>query len=284
MSAAGIPAPLRRSEGRIAAFAYPESAARALGRAAERADWLRRPAGRVVEPAGIDRDAAAATVDEALAAAPDAWLGPEAIRRVLAAYGVRLVPERVAGTVDDAVRAASDLGFPVVVKTAEPGVHKTEIAGVALDLADADAVRDAATRIGPPVIVQPMLAGNAELLAGLVQDPVFGPLVAFGPGGRLAELMGEAQFAIAPLTDVDARELVAGGNAARLVEGFRGAPPSDGSALADLLLRLSRLGEDLPEIVELDLNPVLALDEGYVALDARARVCRADAVAPAKTW
>jgi acetyl coenzyme A synthetase (ADP forming)-like protein len=284
MSAAGIPAPLSRAEGRIAAFAYPESAARALGRAAERADWLRRPAGRVVQLQGIDHDSAAAVIAEAIAEAADAWLGPEAIRLVLGAYGIHLVPERVATTAGDAVRAATELGFPAVVKTAQPGVHKTEIGGVALDLPDVDAVREAAARIGPPVIVQPMLSGNAEVLAGLVQDPVFGPLVAFGPGGRLAELMGEAQFAIAPLTDIDADELVAGGKAARLVRGFRGARPSDAAALADLLLRLSRLGEDLPEIAELDLNPVLALDEGYVVLDARARVCRADPVAPAKTW
>jgi acyl-CoA synthetase (NDP forming) len=129
-----------------------------------------------------------------------------------------------------------------------------------------------------------MVYGGAELLAGLVQDPVFGPLVAFGPGGSLAELIGEAGFAVAPLTDADARELVLGGKAGRLVRGFRGAPPRDVGALTDLLHRLARLGEDLPEVAELDLNPVMALPEGYVAVDARLRVARPAAVAPPKTW
>ncbi len=120
--------------------------------------------------------------------------------------------------------------------------------------------------------MQPFVRGGAELLAGAVQDPVFGPLVAFGPGGVFAELIGEAQFRLAPLTDVDAQELVRSGKAGRLVAGFRGAPPADESALVDLLLRLSLLAEELPEVAELDLNPVLALPDRCVAVDARIRV------------
>jgi acyl-CoA synthetase (NDP forming) len=134
------------------------------------------------------------------------------------------------------------------------------------------------------VLVQPMLRGGAELLAGVVQDPVFGPLVAFGPGGVLAELIGEAQFRLAPLTDVDADELVRGGKAGRLVAGFRGSPPADAEALADLLHRLARLGEDLPEVAELDLNPVVAGPEGPVAVDARVRVAAVAPRARAKSW
>src|SRR6476661_3791212 len=98
------------------------------------------------------------------------------------------------------------------------------------------------------VIVQPYLTGRIELLAGIVQDPVFGPLVAFGPGGAFAELIGEATFRLAPLTDLDADELVHAGKAGRLVAGFRGAPAADARAIADLLLRLGRLAEDLPEV------------------------------------
>ena len=108
-------------------------------------------------------------------------------------------------------QAAGELGFPAVVKSAAAGAHKTETGGVALDLEDEAAVRAAAERIGFPVIVQPMLRGGTELLAGLVQDPVFGPLVAFGPGGVFAELIGEASLRIAPLTDIDADELVTSG-------------------------------------------------------------------------
>src|SRR6185369_528937 len=160
---------------------------------------------------------------------------------------------------------ARELGYPVVLKTALPGAHKTEQGGVVLDLGTDDAVRAAAERIGGPLLVQPFVRGGAELLAGALQDPVFGPLVAFGPGGVLAELIGEAQFRLAPLTDLDARELVRGGKAGRLVAGFRGAPPADEDALVDLLFRLARLAEDVPEVAELDLNPVLALSDRCIA-------------------
>jgi acyl-CoA synthetase (NDP forming) len=124
---------------------------------------------------------------------------------------------------------------------------------------------------------------GAELFAGLVQDPVFGPLVAFGPGGVLAELIGEASFRIAPLTDVDARELIQDGKAGRLVRGFR-RPAADSGALADLLLRLSRLAEDLPEVAELDLNPVIALPDRCAIVDARIRVDRRKRSRALKSW
>jgi acyl-CoA synthetase (NDP forming) len=129
-----------------------------------------------------------------------------------------------------------------------------------------------------------MIPSGAELLAGVVQDPIFGPLVAFGPGGVFAELIGQAQFRIVPLTDTDAQELVTGGKAGRLVAGFRGAPAANVSALTDLVHRLARLSEDHPAIAELDLNPVLALPDRCVAVDARVRVRRAAATARAKSW
>jgi acyl-CoA synthetase (NDP forming) len=155
---------------------------------------------------------------------------------------------------------------------------------VALDLRDAAAVRAAASRIGTPVLVQPFLTGGVELLAGLVQDPTFGPLVAFGAGGTLAELVGETSYALAPLTDVDASELVHGGKAGRLVAGYRGAAPADAAALTELLLRLGRLAADVPEIAELDLNPVLALADGCVAVDARIRVAPPRPATATKRW
>ena len=135
-----------------------------------------------------------------------------------------------------------------------------------------------------PVLVQPFLGGRVELLAGIVQDPMFGPLVAFGPGGALAELIGEASFRLAPLTDLDADELVREGKAGRLVAGFRGAAPADAAALVDLVLRLGRLAEDLPQVAELDLNPVLAGATGCVAVDARVRVRARPAERRVKGW
>jgi acetyl coenzyme A synthetase (ADP forming)-like protein len=281
LSAKGAPASLQ-SVAQVPAFAYPEAAAKALARAVERGEWLRQPAGTAPE-LECDRDTGRTVVVEAVAA-DGGWLDPEQTRRLLEAYGVPLVPERVAATKAAAVEAAKELGFPVVLKTAAPGAHKTEQGGVALDLSDEEAVLEAAERIGPPFLVQPFVCGGAELLAGALQDPVFGPLVAFGPGGVLAELIGEAQFGLAPLTDVDAGELVESGKAGRLVAGFRGAPPADQAALVDLLLRLSQLAEDLPEVAELDLNPVLALTDRCLAIDARVRVAEYDHAHRTKSW
>jgi acyl-CoA synthetase (NDP forming) len=113
---------------------------------------------------------------------------------------------------------------------------------------------------------------------------MFGPLVAFGPGGALAELIGEAGFRLAPLTDLDAEELVHSGKAGRLVAGFRGAAPADAAALVDLVLRLGRLAEDFPEVAELDLNPVLAGPDGCVAVDARVRIQVPDQARRLKGW
>ncbi|HEX6699772.1 MAG TPA: acetate--CoA ligase family protein [Gaiellaceae bacterium] len=284
ISAEGMPAALREEGAAVAAFSYPESAARALGVAADRADWLRRPVGSVPELDGIDTAAASAVLAEALSGADDAWLSPDSARALFESYGLPLVPERVAASADEAVAAARELGFPVVVKTAAAGAHKTETVGVALDLADEAAVRDAVARIEPPVLVQPFVRGGAELLAGVVQDPVFGPLVAFGPGGVMAELIGDAGFRIAPLTDVDAEELVLGGKAGRIVRGYRGTPPADVAALVDLVYRLARLAEDHPEVAELDLNPVMALPEGCFAVDARVRARARARERPLKTW
>ena len=284
MSAAGVPPAFRQGESHVAAFTYPESAARALGRAAGRADWLHRPHGAIPTLEGVDRHAASRVVEGALQRGEDLWLDPTEARELLQAYGIPLVDERVADDSTAAVAAARQLGYPVVVKSAEPGAHKTDTGGVALDLADEDAVRQAAESIGAPVLVQPMVRGGAELLIGVVQDPVFGPLVAVGPGGVLAELIGEAAFRIAPLTDQDAEELVMSGKTGRLVRGFRGAPAADAGAVIELVHRLGRLGEEVPAVFELDLNPVIAQPDGCVAVDARIRVRHPERVVRAKTW
>ena len=280
----GTPQSLREAGSPAAAFAYPESAARALGLAADRAEWLRRPSGTVPALDDVDSVKARRLVETTLASSADSWLDARAIRELLTAYGVPLVPEQVVANGDEAVAAARDLGRPVVLKTAIAGAHKTESGGVALNLETEDEIRIAAQRIGGPLLVQPMLSGGIELLAGVVQDPVFGPLVAFGPGGMLAELIGGADFRIAPLTDLDAEELVQGGKAGPLVRGYRGAAPADAAALVSLLQRLSQLAVDVPELAELDLNPVIATAAGCVAVDARVRLrSRSDNRSP-KSW
>jgi acyl-CoA synthetase (NDP forming) len=284
ISREGTPAAMRTSASSVASFAYPESAARALGLAVTRAEWLRRPAGTVPPPPKVDAAAARRIVDAVLEERSEAWLDAEATRGLLEAYGVPVVPEQVARTVEEAIEAGDELGLPVVLKTAAAGAHKTERGGIALDLRDTEQVRAAAERIGTPVLVQPMIMGGAELLAGIVQDPVFGPLVAFGPGGVFAELIGAAAFRIAPLTDVDANELVRDGKAGQLVAGYRGTSAADAPVLVDLVHRLSLLAVDLPEVAELDLNPVIALPDRCVAVDARVRVAPRATRPALKSW
>ena len=121
-------------------------------------------------------------------------------------------------------------------------------------------------------------------MAGIVQDPVFGPLVAFGPGGVFAELIGEATPPDRPLTDIDAEELVTAGKAGRLVAGFRAPSRPDPAALVDLVLRLAALGDDLPAVAELDLNPVLGFPDRAVAVDARVRIRRPQEQRREKSW
>ncbi len=136
ISEGGMPRERLEDPRRVSAFAEPDAAARALGLAAARAEWLRRPAGVIPPIAGIAREHAESVISRAHSTSPDIWLTPEDARSVLEAYGIPLVPERVVGSLEEAVAAAPDLGFPVAVKTAVPGVHKTETGGVALGLSD----------------------------------------------------------------------------------------------------------------------------------------------------
>ena len=268
---------------RVTTFPSPEAAAGALGTAARRAAWLRRPQGITPKLPGIDRAGAQETVESALADAEETWLAAHEAERLLEAYGIPLARGIVARTPSEAAEAASTIGGPVAVKSAIAGAHKSETGGVVLDLREPDAVRTAAARIGGDVLVQPMLEGE-ELIAGIVQDASFGPLVAFGIGGVMAELLGATSIAIAPLTDIDAAELLTAGPVGRMVRGFRGRPPLDAAALIDLLHRLSALAVDLPEIVELDLNPVLAASTGCVAVDQRIHIRRSRPERPLKSW
>jgi acetate---CoA ligase (ADP-forming) len=282
LSADGTPEVLRRAGSPVATFPYPESAARALGFAVRRSEWLQHPAVSAVDPdpALYDRAAARALVEQA----EEGWLDPEQTRRLLSFYDIPVTEQRLVRSVDEAVAAACELGLPVAVKAGESGAHKTETGGVELDLDTESAVRAAAERIGAPLLVQRMVRGHVELLAGVVQDPVFGPLVAFAPGGVFAELIGGASFAIAPLVGTDAEDLVTAGKAGRLIAGYRGAEPADAAALAAVLRSLSALALDNPEVAELDLNPVIASADGCVAVDARVNIRHAPRPLRLKTW
>jgi acetyl coenzyme A synthetase (ADP forming)-like protein len=271
---------------RIPCYAFPESAARALSQAAAYAEWRGRPEGVVPDFDDLDLASARTICRRSLEKHGAGWLSAADARSVLGAVRLPVAPGGVAGTADEAVALARSVGFPVAVKLADRRViHKTEVGGVRLALADADAVRRAfadvrarAALAGDPppgdgVVVQPMLNG-VELMAGVTEDRRFGPLVAFGLGGVHVEVLADVCFRVTPLTDRDAAEMVRSVRGFRLLEGYRGHPAADVAAVEELLLRLARLAEELPEIDELDLNPIFAMPpgQGCRVADVRVRV------------
>jgi len=209
---------------------------------------------------------------ERLAAGP---LGEREGLELLAEFGVPAVACREAGNRDEAAAAAARLGYPVALKTAEPGVaHKSELAGVRLDLADADALADAyedlSARLGPRVLVAEMVRGPAvEMILGLVRDPAFGPVVLLGSGGVHAEVLKDVVFALPPFDAETARRLIDRLRLRPLLDGVRGAPPADLDAFCRAAAKFSALAAALGDRLEtLDVNPVLVRPEGCVAVDA----------------
>jgi acetyl coenzyme A synthetase (ADP forming)-like protein len=287
----GVPAGLRGDDDRrtVPSFAFPEAAAQALGHAADLADWRRRPAGAVPDLAGVDIPRARALVDRVLAEHPGGrWLDADTAAELLGSFAIPMVRSRIVADVGGAQSAADELGYPVALKAAAPElVHKSDVGGVALGLGDADAVRDAfdtmTARLGDRMggaLVQTMSTPGIETIVGCTHDPLFGPLVLFGLGGVTAELLGDRALRIVPLTDEDARELVRSLRGSPLFFGYRGRPAVDVDALEDLLLRVGCLADELPEVAEMDLNPVIVGERGAVAVDVKIRIEPAAAPLP----
>jgi acyl-CoA synthetase (NDP forming)/GNAT superfamily N-acetyltransferase len=270
--------------GTVPSYAEPQAAARALSHAARRAAWLARPAGTVPDLDGVDTARAHDVVAAFLAAHPDGgWLDPRTCADLLSCYGIPQSPWAWAETEDAAVLAAERLRGPdgrVVMKAHWPGlVHKSEQRAVHLDLQGDSQVRaafrDFETRFHgllTGVVVQPLAARGTELFAGVVQDEVFGPLVLFGLGGTATEVLGDHAARLAPLTDHDVHDLITAPRCAPLLFGARGSGPVDLEGLERLLLGLSRVAADLPQLAEADFNPVLATPAGVSVLDARVRL------------
>jgi acyl-CoA synthetase (NDP forming)/GNAT superfamily N-acetyltransferase len=270
--------------GAVPAYAYPEGAVRAIGHAADYQAWRVTQRGRVPDLEATDPDEARSVVMGFIASSPGGgWLPEEGCARLLAAYRIPLIASRLVTGSEEAVQVAAELGGPVVVKGDIAGiVHKTDVGAVKLGLYTpaevAEAYRQLADQFGERlqrVIVQPMLAGGVETLVGVVQEPVFGPLVVFGLGGVATEVLGDHVARLSPLTDTDAEDMITGVRAAPLLTGHRGSPAVDAAGLADVLLRVSRLADDVPELAELDLNPVIARPDGVWVVDVRARLAPA---------
>jgi acetyl coenzyme A synthetase (ADP forming)-like protein len=277
--------------GDIPMFEFPESAARALGRAARLGVWRARPPGRFPGFDDVDPTTARRVVAEGVARTDTGavWLDGADCTAVLDAYGIPSVAAQRARTRSEAVAAAEMLGFPVALKVGSPDVvHKTNVGGVALELGDADAVRvaydDMYERLGDDmqgVLVQRMAPPGLEVIVGITQDALFGPLLLFGAGGVTAELLVDRALRILPLSTEDAADLVRSLRTSPLLFGYRGAPSLDVHALEDLVLRVARLAEDVPEITEMDLNPVVVHEQGLVVVDAKLRVAPAPRLVPA---
>jgi len=266
---------------RVPVYPLPEDAVRALGRAAHYAQWRRRPIGARPDLSDVDSVRAHMVVADALAGKREGgWQPPAVAQALLDAYGVPTVAARVATDIGQAVSFATELGYPVAVKAADPNVvHKSDIGAVWLNLGGPEAVRRAYIAIAavlgvstPDVVVQRMAPPGVELVAGLVHDPQFGSLVMAGLGGVQTDLLGDRSFRLLPLTTADARDMWCSLRSAPLLTGYRGSEPADTAAVEDLLLRIGRLAEEVPEVAELDLNPVLAGPNGAVTVDVKLRL------------
>jgi len=279
-----LPRGLDTSQDRIPAYAYPESAVRALAHAVHYREWRDSRLGQVPELANVDATRSRALIAAELTADPDGgWLTEADASTLLASYGIAMVTSKTATSLEQVRSAAAELGGHVVLKAEVPGlVHKTDAGAVKLDLRTEGEIADAYAELTAAfgarltrILVEPMLADGVETIVGVVQEPVFGPLVVFGLGGVATEVLDDRTARLAPLTDTDATEMILGVRAAPLLLGHRGSPPVDTAALADLLLRVSLLADDLPEVAELDLNPVIARPDGAHVVDVRIRIAPA---------
>ena len=269
----------------VPSYSMPEDGIRALRSVTTYAQWRAKDRGVPVSPVGIDRARADALLDGWLEASPEGRaLTREETRELLGTYGIRPWPAIEVSDVEEAVAAADELTYPVILKSTSPIVrHQPGLVGVRADLGDADAVRDAhaslTERLGPlradRFVVQRMAVPGVSCVLKATEDPLFGPVVSFSVAGPPTELLGDIAHRIPPLTDVDVADLINGVRAAPLLSGHRGAAPVHRAALADLIARLSVLTDDLPELASIELNPVNAWTGGVDVLGAEVVISHA---------
>ncbi len=203
-------------------------------------------------------------------------------KKILQAYDIPTTVEELALNSDDATRAASKIGFPVVLKIASPDItHKSDVGGVKLNLKNADEVKQAYNEIlnnakkNKPeaiilgVLVQKMSIQGREVIIGLTKDPQFGPVIMFGLGGIFVEVLKDVSFRLPPITREEALNMITEVKGYPILKGIRGDPPADVDALSDILEKISRMALEIPEISEMDLNPIFVFDKGALAVDAR---------------
>ena len=277
----------------VPAFIFPESAARALAALCRYQEWLGRPA-IPITPLPVDHDRAAAVIARARGAGRLHLEQSEALE-LFESYGIPTAAARIARSAEEAAAVASELRFPIVMKVVSPDIdHKSDVGGVTLGIDDADAARGAyedmmrdVGRRAPNarldgVLVQRMIRGGLETIVGVSRDRLFGPLVMFGLGGIYVEALRDVVFRVAPISPLDARDMLDGIRGTPILAGMRGRAGVNRDALVDVLRRVSQLAIDFPDIEELDLNPLLAFESRVVAVDARVRLADVSVSAPSR--
>ena len=265
-------------------YETPEDAVRALASVTRYAQWRATPGGRAVSPSGLDVRGARALVAQTLAGESTAVLDEDTLRQLLACYGIEVWQQPMVHSPDDAVAAASELGWPVALKATAPHLrHRRELGGVYLDLAGQQELRAAYAALRDrhgsdtgPLVVQRMAPVGVATRIAAIQDPLIGPVVSFGLGGAATDLLDDRAHGVPPLSDRDLAALVRGVRAAPLLLGHRGGPAADLPALEDLIARIGRLVDDVPEVASVVLNPVVAGAVGAAVLAARGRLARPD--------
>jgi acetyl coenzyme A synthetase (ADP forming)-like protein len=286
MSARGVP-PLICDEprGRIPLYSFPENAAAALSAAYRYASWRKRPRGSMVTLAAGARGEIRAIIDRARAAGRESvWLEPADVARVLAAAGIEYAASEET-SLERAPEVADRLGYPLVAKVQAEGiVHKSDVGGVALGLGSREETAHAVATLSERmktagvdlkrILLQREIRGGIEAFLGVTVDPVFGPMLVCGLGGVLVEAIKDTAFRLPPVSDIDAAEALDRLRAGVLLDGYRGAPAGDRQALIAVMQKVSALVEVIPELLDLDLNPIKVLEpgKGAIVVDGRIRI------------
>jgi len=267
----------------IPTYLFPEAAAWALARAVRYGNWRRKPEGEIPILDETNGALARQVVTHALKRFDKngGWLAQNETEQILSIFGIPVPKSYVVKTEDEAVKAARKIRGAVAMKVIAPSaLHKSDVGGVALDVKGEKSVRTTFQRVktvvdnSEGVLIQEMVSGGHEILIGMTEDSSFGPLIVFGLGGVFVELMGDVSFRIHPLTDLDVEEMIEEIKSARILHGYRSFPPGDIKAVKEALLKVSALVESIPEITEMDINPIKVLSpgKGICAVDARIRI------------
>jgi acetate---CoA ligase (ADP-forming) len=265
-------------------FAFPERIGSTLGAMYRRKLWLdEQQLTPTAEPITIDSTTAKGVIKNASAG----WLNAEEVERLLRAYEIPIAISSIATSADDAIKIAQRSGYPVVLKLVAKGVtHKTDVGGVMLNIKSDEDLREKYRSVTDNakktlsadaiegVLVQQQISHGVELILGVVRDPQFGPLVMAGSGGTEVELKKDVAFELAPVTPLQANAMLDRTTVGRVLAGFRGKPAADRAAVVDVLVRLAQLATDHPEIAEMEINPLIVLEngKGAVAVDARVKI------------